>query len=75
MPTFPYFGECICYLKLLLQEQKPRTPKELWRDSTDTLQWWTFWLVMIVGISSLVFALGALVTSVFQTWAAYKALG
>jgi hypothetical protein len=71
---FPYFGERIRYLELLMQEQKPRTLKELWRDSRDTLQWWTFWLVMIVGIPSLIFALGSLVTSVFQTWAAYKAL-
>jgi hypothetical protein len=72
---FPYFGERIRYLKLVLQEQKPRTLKELWRDSRATLQWWTFWLVMIVGIPNLAFALGSLVTSVFQTWAAYKALG
>jgi hypothetical protein len=35
---FPYFGERIRYLQLVLQEQKPRTLKELWRDSRDTLQ-------------------------------------
>jgi hypothetical protein len=70
----PYFGERIRYLKLVLQEQMPRMLKELWRDSRDTLQRWTFWLVMIVDIPSLVFALGSLVASVFQTWAAYKAL-
>jgi hypothetical protein len=64
---FSYFGERIRYLKLLLQEQKHRTIKEPLHNSRDRLQWWTFRHVMMVGIPSLVFALGSLVTSVFLT--------
>jgi hypothetical protein len=51
---FSYFGERIRYLKLLMQEQKHRTMKELLHNSRDRLQWWTFRLVVIVSIPSLV---------------------
>ncbi|KAK5054477.1 hypothetical protein LTR84_001368 [Exophiala bonariae] len=72
---YPYFGERLQYLNYVLQSQKPRNLSELWRDQRDSLQWWTFWLVAWFGIASVLLALGSLVASVAQTWAAFRALG
>jgi len=71
---FPYFGDRIRFLMVMLQEQKPRNFWQLWNDSRDTMQWWTFWLVLIVGVSSLMLALASLAVGGAQTWAAFKAL-
>jgi hypothetical protein len=63
---FSYFGERIRYLKLLLQEQKHRTMKELLHNSRQAS------MVDVPArsdrqYSQPCFALGSLVTSVFQT--------
>jgi len=71
---YPYFGERLRYMNFVLQMQKPRSLTELWRDQRDSLQWWTFWLVVWFGIASVVLAVGSLATSVAQTWAAFEAL-
>jgi hypothetical protein len=72
--AYPYFGERIRHLNYVLQKQKPRSLKELWRDQRDTLQWWTFWLVVWVGSASLILALLSAVTGIAQTYATFKAL-
>lgn len=73
--NYPYFGKRLRYLNYVLQNQKPRSLTELWRDQRDSLQWWTFWLVVWFGIASVVLALGSLVEGAVQTWAAFRGLG
>jgi hypothetical protein len=72
--AYPYFGERIRHLNHVLQNQKPRSLKELWRDQRDTLQWWTFWLVIWFGSASVILALLSAVTGIAQTYAAFKVL-
>jgi hypothetical protein len=71
---FPYFGDRIRLLTIRLREQKPRTLKQIWRDSRDTTQWWAFWLILIIGVPSLLLAFGSFAASVAQTWAAFRTL-
>lgn len=66
----PFFGDRLRLLTLMLQEQKPKGLWQLWRDSRGTIQWWTFWLVLIFGASSLILAFGSLAVSDAQTWEA-----
>lgn len=69
---FPYFGDRLRPLTLMLQHHRPRTLKEFWMDSRDTMQRWTFWLVLIVGIPSLLLALTSLVLGGVQTWSEFE---
>ncbi|KAF8467371.1 hypothetical protein BDZ91DRAFT_848580 [Kalaharituber pfeilii] len=47
---FPVFGDRLMELRTLL---KPKGLKGLWLDTRDSLQWYTFWAVVIVGGLSL----------------------
>jgi hypothetical protein len=71
---FPYFGDRIRSMAIILEERKPRNLRQMWRDTKDSTQWWTFWLVLLVGVPSLLLALGSLAVSTAQTWASFKAL-
>lgn len=51
---FPILGERIKLLAKELEAVKPRSWKELLRDRRDTLQYWTFWLVAIIGSTSII---------------------
>lgn len=51
---FPILGERIKLLAKELKAVKPKSWKELLRDRRDTLQYWTFWLVAIIGSTSII---------------------
>ena len=51
---FPILGERIKLLMKELKAVKPRGWKELLRDRRDTVQYWTFWLVAIIGSISII---------------------
>ncbi|KAG4438826.1 hypothetical protein IFR05_005666 [Cadophora sp. M221] len=72
---YPYFGEKLQNFNRVVTSRRPRTLRELWRDQRDTLQWWTFWLVVYFGIASVILALGSLVTTILQTNVAYHPVG
>lgn len=46
----------------------------LWKDKRDSLQWFTFWAVLIVGSFSIFLAMASLAVSTAQTVAAFKQL-
>jgi hypothetical protein len=58
---FPVLGERVELLEKELRGTKPKNWKELVRDKRDTTQYWTFWLVAIFGISSLVLSLAQVI--------------
>lgn len=68
---FPVYGERLLVLKTLL---KPNGIRGLWRDKRDSLQWYTFWAVVILGCFGATMALLQLVLSVLQTWATIKGM-
>lgn len=72
---FPYFGERLRHLNKILASHKPRSLRELWKDQRDTLSWWTFWLVVVFGIISVLLALGSLVVSAWQLALIYHPVG
>lgn len=71
---FPTYERKIRILKSYMAQQKARTLRDLWRDRRDTLSWYTFWAVLVVGGAGIILTLASLGVSTAQTVAAFKAL-
>ncbi|QPC78202.1 hypothetical protein HYE68_008954 [Fusarium pseudograminearum] len=46
---FPILGAKLRFLAQEVQSQEPKSLRQLWKDKRNTLQWWTFWAVIIFG--------------------------
>ena len=68
------FENRVRVLKAFMDMQKPSGLRALWRDKRDSGQWYTFWLVSILGGISIVLALASLAVSIAQTVASFQAL-
>ena len=71
---FPTFKRRISVLERYMSHQRARTLKDLWRDRRDTLSWYTFWAVLIIGGFGLILTIASLAVSTAQTVAAFQAL-
>lgn len=49
-----------------LEEKKPRTLWELWRDNRDLATWLTFWAVIILGVLGVLLGLAQVALSAGQ---------
>ncbi|KAF8429255.1 hypothetical protein EV426DRAFT_216541 [Tirmania nivea] len=68
---FPVFGDRLMKLKSLL---KPKGLRGLWRDTRDSLQWYTFWAVAVIGAISLFLGFVQMVLGAVQAYASMKTL-
>jgi hypothetical protein len=71
---FPVFETRLRQLRHYMDSQKPRGLRQLWKDNRDSLNYYTFWGVIIFGLLSVFFALFSLAVSVAQTVASFRAL-
>jgi hypothetical protein len=71
---FPLFETRIRQLVFYMDTQKPQGLRQLWRDKRDTLNFYTFWGVIIFGGLSVFLALFSLAMSIAQTVASFRAL-
>ncbi|KAK0942230.1 hypothetical protein LTR29_006161 [Friedmanniomyces endolithicus] len=71
---FPTYQNRIYHLREYMDKKKPRGLIQLWKDNRDSLNYYTFWGVIIFGLTSVVLASLSLITGVVQTWASVKAL-
>lgn len=72
--SFPTFETRLRQLRHYMDSQKPRGILQLWKDKRDTLNYYTFWGVIIFGSLSIFLAFFSLAVSVAQTIASFKAL-
>ena len=61
-------------LKAYMDSQKPGGIRALWRDKRDTLQWYTFWAVIIVGSLGIFLSFLGLIVTTVQTIGTFKGL-
>ena len=71
---FPIFENRLRKLVFYMDAQKPQGLRQLWRDKRDTLNFYTFWGVIIFGGLSVFLALFSLAVSIAQTVASFRAL-
>ena len=69
-----HFEEQLRILKAFMDDKKPRTIGQLWKDARDATSWWTFWAVLFFGVASILLAAGSLVVSIVQTVGTFQGL-
>ena len=72
--NFPTFEPRIRELRAYMDSCRPTGFRQLWRDKRDSLNYYTFWGVIIFGFTSVLLALLSLAVSTAQTVASFKAL-
>ncbi|TGO70957.1 hypothetical protein BELL_0640g00020 [Botrytis elliptica] len=76
--SYRHFGPLEHRVRILreyMDRQKPRGFRQLWRDSRDSFNYYTFWGVIIFGVVSIFLAMASLAVSISQTYASFKSLG
>jgi hypothetical protein len=71
---FPVFETRLRQLQHYMGSQKPRGLRQLWKDNRDSLNYYTFWGVIVFGLLSVFLAFFSLAVSVAQTVASFRAL-
>ena len=71
---FPGFESRLRELRAYMDSCRPTGIRGLWRDNRDSLNYYTFWGVIIFGLASVLLALLSLAVSTAQTVASFKAL-
>ncbi|KAI4185605.1 MAG: hypothetical protein LQ348_004347 [Seirophora lacunosa] len=65
--SFPHYEHRIRELRAYMDSQQPKGLRALWRDRRNSYTFYTFWLVILIGIVTVVLAVGSLATSIAQT--------
>ena len=68
------FEDRLRELKAYMDSQKPGGISALWRDKRDTLQWYTFWAVIIIGSLGLCLSFLGLIVTTIQTIGTYRGI-
>lgn len=69
---FLVLGKWVELLAAELRCTRPRSWRDLLRDQRDSLQYWTFWLVAIFGVTSIVLSLMQVILSLVQVMQAQQ---
>jgi hypothetical protein len=73
--SYPLFGDRLRELKAYMDRQKPKSLWAIWKDRRDTVSYFTFWAVIVIGGVGILLALVSIAVSSAQTVAAFEALG
>jgi len=71
---FPILGARLQCLSEHVRLQEPKNLGQLWRDKRNTLQWWTFWAVLVFGFVTVLLAVAQTVLAALQVFYAPRAL-
>ncbi|KAK8108994.1 hypothetical protein PG984_014795 [Apiospora sp. TS-2023a] len=72
LDDFPIFGSRLLALQRYNKRRQPTKITDLWRDRRNPLQWYTFWVVAIIGGFGLLLALLQLIAGFVQMAYAIK---
>jgi hypothetical protein len=72
--SFGPYEENLRQLKAFLDECKPATFLDLWKDRRDSLSWYTVWAAIIFGGVSLLLGFISVALSIAQVYTGFKAL-
>jgi len=72
--SFDYWHDRIVMLKQVFDEAKPRTLSEWWYDGRNGVQWYTFWIALLVLALTILFGLIQCIEGAWQVRLAYVSL-
>lgn len=70
--NFRYWRDRLVILKQAFDEAEPQSLKQWWRDRRRRMQWYTFWIAVLVLVLTVLAGLTQFVFGVVQVWAAVK---
>lgn len=71
---FRFWRDKLVLLKQVFDEAEPRTLGQWWRDRRSGVQWYTFWVAIIILILTIFFGLVQSIEGAIQVYASLKAL-
>ncbi|EGX91775.1 hypothetical protein CCM_05932 [Cordyceps militaris CM01] len=71
---FPFWRDRLLMLKQVFDEAQPQSLSQWWYDRRNGVQWYTFWVAVLVLILTIVFGLIQSIEGGLQVYASFKAL-
>ena len=68
---FPYWHERLSIIQRRFDEEEPKGLSQWWHDRRKKVQWYTFWVAILILVLTVVFGLIQSITGVMQVYAAY----
>lgn len=72
--NFNYWNNRLVILKQALDESRPRTLSQWWFDRRNGVQWYTFWVAILVFLVTIFFGLVQSIEGALQVYLSWKAL-
>jgi hypothetical protein len=72
--NFNYWNDRLVILKQALDESRPRTLSQWWFDRRNGVQWYTFWVAILVFLVTIFFGLVQSIEGALQVYLSYEAL-
>ncbi|KAG7293477.1 hypothetical protein NEMBOFW57_003528 [Staphylotrichum longicolle] len=72
---FRFWHDRLVILKQAFDESSPRGLRQWWNDRRNSVQWYTFWVAILVFVMTLFFGLVQSVEGALQVYLSWKALG
>jgi hypothetical protein len=69
---FVYWHERLGILKEIFDDTKPRTISQFWYDRRNGVQWYTFWVAVLVLILTVFFGVIQSIEGALQAYKAYR---
>jgi hypothetical protein len=71
---FVFWRDRLVMLKQAFDEAQPKTIRQWWYDSRNGVQWYTFWVAVLVLVLTVVFGLVQSIEGALQVYVSFKAL-
>ena len=71
---FHYWRDRLVVLKQTFDESEPQTLRSWWYDDRKKVQWYTFWIALLVLALTIAFGLIQSISGIVQAWASVKSL-
>ncbi|KAK4461478.1 hypothetical protein QBC42DRAFT_270086 [Cladorrhinum samala] len=69
---FRYWRDRLIMLKQVFDEAQPKTIQQWWYDSRNGVQWYTFWVAVLVLVLTIVFGLIQSIEGALQVYASFR---
>ncbi|KAH9225843.1 hypothetical protein K456DRAFT_1755148 [Colletotrichum gloeosporioides 23] len=73
--NFVYWHDRLVILKQAYDESSPRTISQWWNDRRNSVQWYTFWVDIMVFVFTLLFGVVQSIEGGLQVWLSWEARG
>ncbi|ROW01385.1 hypothetical protein VPNG_07618 [Cytospora leucostoma] len=72
--TFTVWRDRLVMLKQVFDEAQPRTMSQWWHDRRNRVQWYTFWVAILVLVLTIIFGLIQSVEGALQVYISFKSM-